>query len=95
MALQALGAEIMAVSTVQGAAAVEIRARFVQPGLTRNMTVAVMTALGPIAITAVQVVAGVTHVSIRFQLLMGASSMNPVRRCFIPGGPEVALTTFE
>ena len=93
--LHALGVKIVAVGTGKGAAAVEIRARFVQPGLTRNMTVAVMTALGPIAITAVQVMTGIAHGSIHFQLIMGIRPVGPVRGRHTPGSTKMALIAFE
>ena len=85
----------MAVGTVQGAAAMKIRARLVQPGFAPYMigwrTVAVMTALGPVTITAVQVMAAVAHVSIGFQLIMGGSPVGPIRGRFAPGVVKVTL----
>ena len=71
-----------------------IRARPVQPGLSRYMfwkIVTVMTTLGPVTIAAVQIVTGVTHGSIHFQLIMGIRPVGPIRGGFAPGVVKVTL----
>jgi hypothetical protein len=93
--LHALGAEIVAVGTGKRATAVKIRARFVNPGLSRNMIVAVMTALGPVAINAVQVMTGIAHGSIHFQLIMGIRPVGPVRGRHTARSTKMALIAFE
>jgi len=83
------GGEIVTIGTVKRAAAVKIRTRLIQTGLSPYMhtwdvwkSVAVMTGRRPVTIAAGQGMTGVAHRSIRFQLIMGSSPMVPVRRCF-------------
>ena len=76
----------MAVSTVKRAGTVKSRTRLVKPVIPGEVrarqAMTVMTDRRPITIAAVQVMAGVAHRAIRFQLIMGSHPMNPVGRCF-------------
>ena len=100
MAVGTPGAEIVAIGTVKRAAAVKIRTRLIQTGLSPYMhtwdvwkSVAVMTGRRPVTIAAVQRMTGVTHVSIRYKLLMSIRPVDPVGGGFAPGGIKVALST--
>ena len=57
--------------------------------------VTVMTTLGSVTISAVQVVTAVTHGSIRFQLIMGVRPVGPIRGRHTPGSTEMALIAFD
>jgi len=85
----------MAVGAGKRAAAVEVRARPVQPGLPGDMRirlpVAVMAALRPVTVDTVQFVTGVTDWTIHFELIMGGSTVGPAGGGFAPGGVKVTF----
>ena len=99
MALGALGAEVMAVNTIQGAVAVEISLVFVEPWLPGRMGVAVVAICRIIAERAVEVMTGCAgNVGINKELIIvRCVAMVPGNSCGNLGAAaaEMALHTFS